>query len=145
MSTKAHNNIILKLGVGIAAKDLFTIKEIGEFMQNTGADKFSNGGFWLYGYESNDCYLSDKFLQSLGYSRDEIKENVEFFYKVANNEHLNIGFEMLNKLIEVKSETSFINYLNYTKKDKSILNVECSGTPLYKDNKPYIILGTHAI
>lgn len=142
MPNKQHNNIILKLGVALASKSLSTIKEIGEFMQNTGSDKFSNGGFWLYSYESNDCYLSDNFLKSLEYKRDEIDENVSFFYKVANKEHLDKGFEMLNKLIENKSESCFVNDLEYTKKSGEVFTVECSGTPLYKDNKPYIVLGT---
>ena len=145
MSTKAHNNIILKLGIALAAKDLSTIKGIGEFMQNTGADEFSNGGFWLYGHESNDCYLSDKFLESLNYDRNEIEEKVDFLYSVADNNHLNKGFEMLAELIKNRSEACFINNLNYTKKDGNILNVQCSGTVMYKNNEPYIVLGTHII
>lgn len=145
MTNKEHNNIILKLGIALASKNLFSIKEIGEFMQETGADEFSNGGFWLYGYESNDCYLSDKFLESLEYKREEIEENVGFFYKVANHEHLDRSFEILNKLIEKKSEFCFVNELDYTKKSGEVFTVECSGTPLYKNNKPYIVLGTHVI
>jgi hypothetical protein len=50
---------------------------------------------------------------------------------------------MLNELIAKKSEACFINYLDYTKKDGDILNVECSGTCLYKNGEPYIVLGTH--
>ena len=49
---------------------------------------------------------------------------------------------MLNKLIENKSESCFVNDLEYTKKSGEVFTVECSGTPLYKDNKPYIVLGT---
>lgn len=145
MPNRQHNNLILKLGIAIASKNLNTIEEIGKLIQETGADDFTDGGFWLYGYDSNECYLSDKFLESLKYTRDEIISNVSFFYKTANNDHLNKGFEMLNELIEKKSESCFINYLDYTRKDGSIFNVECSGTCLYKFDKPYIVLGTHLL
>ena len=145
MSNKEHNNIILKLGITLATKNLFTIKEVGKFMQETSADDFTSNGFWLYSYNSNDCYLSDKFLETIGYNRSEIIENVDFFYKVADNEHLKKGFDMLNELIKVKSEACFINYLDYTCKDGIVLNIKCSGTVLYKNNKPYIVLGTHEI
>ena len=40
---------------------------------------------------------------------EEIEENVGFFYKVANHEHLDRSFEILNKLIEKKSEFCFVN------------------------------------
>lgn len=142
---EAHNNIYLKLGIAIASKIYNNIFEIGKYMQETGADEFTNGGFWLYGYESQDCYLSDKFIKSLGYRRGEITHNVDFFYKIANNDHLNKGFNMLDELIDKKSESSFINYLDYTRKNGSVFNVECSGTVMYKFGEPYIILGTHEI
>jgi|LakMenEpi03Oct11_1017367.scaffolds.fasta_scaffold01073_3 hypothetical protein len=145
MPTKEHNNIILKLGVALASKDLSTIKEIGEFIQNTGSDEFVSGGFWLFSYESKDLYLSNKFLELLDYNRNEVIEKIDFFYKTANHKELEKGFKMLEELIKNKSESCFINTITHTKKDGSILNVECSGTPLYKNNEPYIILGTHKI
>ena len=142
---KIHQNVILKLGAILLMKQSANVVEVGEYLQKTGIDDALTGGFWLYGYNVHDCYLSDKLIESLGYIREEVPPNVDFFYKAAENAHLNKGFEMIDELVAEQSEKCFINYLDYRTKDGETIKVECTGTVIYSFGKPLIVIGTHDI
>jgi len=145
IDTKIHQNVILKLGAILLMKQSANVVEVGEYLQKTGIDNALTGGFWLYGYNAHDCYLSDKLIESLGYIREEVPPNVDFFYKAAENAHLNKGFEMIDELVAEQSEKCFINYLDYRTKDGETIKVECTGTVIYSFGKPLIVIGTHDI
>ena len=145
IDTKIHQNVILKLGAILLMKQSANVIEIGEHLQKTGIDDASTGGFWLYGYNVHDCYLSDKFISSLGYSREEVPHSVDFLYKTAENTRLNKSFEMIDELVTEQSEKCFINYLDYKAKDGETIKVECTGTVIYSFGKPLIVIGTHDI
>ena len=142
---KIHQNVILKLGAILLMKQSANVIEIGEHLQKTGIDDALTGGFWLYGYNVHDCYLSDKLIESLGYTREEVPHSVDFFYEAAENTHLTKGFEMIDGLVAKQSEKCFINYLDYYTKDGKTIKVECTGTIIYSFGKPLVVIGTHDI
>ena len=142
-NVKSHEIIILKLGALLLTKKTLNILEIGSLLQQTDADSMVNGGFWLYGYDDNDVYLSDRFIDSLLYKRDEIIHNVNFFYIVGNKEHLYRGFKMIDDLIKNKSETCFSHNVDYQKKNGDNVTVTCRGSVIYILDKPFCVIGTH--
>lgn len=142
-NVKSHEIIILKLGALLLTKKSLNILEIGKQLQETNADEMVNGGFWLYSYEDNDAYLSDRFIGSLLYDRENITNNVDFFYKVADNVQLNKGFAMIEELIKTKSELCFSHNVDYKRKDEVNLTVTCRGSVIYILDKPFCIIGTH--
>jgi hypothetical protein len=142
---KIHANLVLKMGVILFSTKKQSVSEIGICLNELHSDDLTSGGYWLYDWETNECYYSEKLINSLGYNRCDVQNNTNFFYKVADNEHLNEGFKMIDELVLNKSELSFINDLNYTHKNGSIIKVECSGTVFYKFNEPIIVLGTHIL
>lgn len=140
-----HANFVLKMGVILLSTRIFSVTEIGMSLNKLHSDELTSGGYWLYDWDTKDCYLSDKLIESIGYSRSDVAPSIDFFYKVANNEHLNLGFAMVNDLIDMQSESCFCNKLEYTHNDGHKIQIQCSGTVFYKYGKPVIVLGTHEI
>jgi hypothetical protein len=140
-----HANIVLKMGVILLSNKYSGVMPIGYELNQLHTDSLTNGGYWLYDYNTHECYYSDRFIESIGYERDDIDSTVSFFYKTADNEHLSIGFEMISELVEEKSEICFVNELTYYHSDGRELQIECMGTVFYKEVEPIIVLGTHKI
>ena len=139
-------NIILKMGVVLFSTKQKSVSEIGISLNEIYPDdELTSGGYWLFDWQTNECYYSYNFLNSLGYIKSEVTNNTDFFYKVADNLHLKEGFKMIEELILNKSEDCFVNYLNYTHKNGEIIKIECSGVVLYKNDKPVMVLGAHIL
>ena len=81
-----HTNILLRLHTKLLTNIKKDIHQIGQYLQTTGMDDPINRGFWLYNYQTGECYYSDNFIRSLGYDRSEVKNDVQFFYDTSNNE-----------------------------------------------------------
>ena len=145
MMNKVQANLVLKMGIALFSTKQ-SVTEIGISLNEIYTDDdITSGGFWLYNIQTKECYYSDKFLNSLGYNKKDVANNTDFLYKTADVSALEKGFKMINDLIVSRSESSFINYLDYTHKDGSIVKVECCGTVFYKRNEPIIVFGTHIL
>jgi len=145
VGSNIHANIVLKMGVVLLSTQHQSVLDIGAVLNKAHTDDLTSGGYWLYDWITNECYYSDNFIASMGYDRSEVSNKTDFFYKVANKEHLNHGFDMIYDLIKEMSETCFINELDYTRKNGEIIKIQCSGTVFYKFGEPIIVLGTHKI
>lgn len=139
-----HENIVLKMGAMLLDSRTKTLSELGELLVKSNSDELTNGGFWILEYASGKVYYSPKFCNVLGYDYNEFKDGFDGFNR-GDAEQMQYGMMLINDLIKAKSQDSFINKIDFQKKDLSMIQIECSGTVFYKFDKPYLILGTHKI
>jgi PAS domain-containing protein len=139
-----HEGIVLKMGVALLSSRTNSLQELGELLVETSSDLLPTGGLWLWDHETNEVFYSPKFCEALGYKYKELGTGFDGF-NLANKDHLDHGLDMINKLIETNSNDTFINNIDYTAKDGSIVHIICRGTVFFIHNKPEIILGTHKI
>lgn len=141
---KIHDKIVLKMGVSLFESTSNNVIELGDLLLKLESDKLTDAGFWIWDYVTNEVYYSPKFCEKIGYSYGDFGNDTKGF-DLANKEQMAIGMEMLNNLIDNKSELIFINNIEYTSKDGSIKKFICSGTVFYKDGETKYILGTHKL
>lgn len=137
-STMLRLSIIL---ISNHSDDLF---EIGEKLVIDHCDEIANGGFWVWNHNTNEVYYSPKFCNTLGYEYGELGKGFGGFNR-GNVEQMKNGMDMIQNLINTNSKDTFINYIDFTKKDGSIINIECSGAILFIGEIPFVILGTHKL
>lgn len=139
-----HENIVLKMGAMLLDSRTKTLSELGDLLVKSNSDELTNGGFWVWEYATNKVYYSPKFCNSLGYEYNEFKDGFGGFNR-GDVEQMQYGMTLIQDLINAKSQDSFINKIDFQKKDLSIIHIECSGTVFYKFDNPYLILGTHKV
>lgn len=136
-----NDGVIIKMGVILMSKITNNIQAIGEYLTVSGSDDLTDGGFWLYDYNTLEMYYSNKFKLSLG---EDLKPNYASFARYANIEDLANGHKMVSKLIENNSELFFSNQVRYKNDSENInFTVNCTGAVFYLFGKPKIVLGTH--
>ena len=145
INIKNHAQVILKLGTVLSLQNTDNVIEIGVFLQETGADDLTTGGFWLYKFSDLQCYCSDKFIKVLEYDRKEVETSISFFNRTADIEQLQKGYDLLAELINESSEECFRNVLKYTTKNGIQITVNCIGSVCYKNGEPFLSVGTHSI
>ncbi|MHA1231471.1 MAG: PAS domain-containing protein [Candidatus Helarchaeota archaeon] len=74
----------------------------------------------------------------LGYGRKEIK-NISF-KDLLSEEDINNAFNSIKKIFQDPSKPTLSRY-NLRKKDGTYVKVETEGRLIYRNNKPYAILG----
>jgi len=139
-----HENIVIKIGVSILSTKAATLTELGELLINSKADDLSSGGIWIWQYDSGEVFYSPNFCETLGFEYGELGNDFTGFNR-ADTENLNYGMSLIDKLIESKSNENFINNIKFQKKDGQYIDIQCTGTVLYRYGKPYIVLGTHKV
>lgn len=137
-------NTMLKLKVVLLKDKAQSLVELGKALTNTGCDDYTEGGFWLWNYNNNEVYYSPKFCNILGYEYDELGHGFGGFNR-GNPIQIAYGMKVIDNLIKEHNTDHFVNTISFTKKDNTIINIECSGAVFFIDKKPYIILGTHKI
>jgi hypothetical protein len=91
-------------------------------------------------------YYSPKFKASFGFDEcDEFAPEYSTFTQYANQEDLEKNETLIREVIAAKSEQCFTNKVRYTTRYGLNFTVNCSGTVLYKNNTPIIVLGSHEI
>jgi len=120
------------------------LSQLGKELVELGCDEKTNGGFWLWKYKSNEVYASPKFCKSLGYDYEELGNDFNVF-NIADKSELKIGVDKIKELIGLKSNDTFVNDIHFTKKDGTKILIECNGKVFYREDNPYVILGTHKI
>lgn len=118
--------------------------ELGEKLVSEQCDEISDGGFWVWNHNTNEVYYSPRFCTTLGYSYGELGKGFSGFNR-GNPEQMKMGMALIQNLIDTKSHDTFINVIEFTKKDGSTILIECSGAVLFIDDIPFVVLGTHKI
>ena len=132
------------MGVTLFSKHFSNVIELGEALVSKDSDLISNGGIWIWDYNTNEVFVSPKFCNVLGFEYGELPKDASVF-DIADKEQFAVGYNEINNLIEAKSEGTFINEIKYKSKENIDVDILCSGTIFYKDNKPFYILGTHKL
>ena len=139
-----HDKIVLKMGVYLFEHKVNDIQQLGDKLLEMGSDELTNGGYWIWDYNTNEVYYSPLFCTSLGFDYGDFGTSLEGFYN-SDEEMLSKGMKMIGKLIDEHSHGCFVNDVIYYSKDDKEVMVECSGTVFYKEDKPIYVLGTHKI
>lgn len=135
---------MLKLSVILISNHSDNLFDLGEKLVIEHCDEIANGGFWVWNHNTNEVYYSPKFCNTLGYKYGELGRGFGGFNR-GNVEQMQKGMAMIDKLIAENSKDTFINNINFTKKDGSIITIECSGAILFIGEVPFVILGTHKL
>lgn len=120
---------------------LFTL---GEKLVSEYCDELSDGGFWVWNHKTDEVYYSPKFCTILGYNYGELGKGFAGFNR-GNLKQMKRGIDIIQTLIDTQSHDTFVNIIEFTKKDGGIILIECSGGILFIDNIPFVVLGTHKI
>ena len=137
-------NAMLKLNFMIVSGKAKSLIQLGEGLVSLDSDKYTNGGFWLWDYIANEIFYSPLFCTSLGFEYGELGNGFGGFDR-GNAAQLKVEMDQIKNLVETKSLEIFTNFIDFRKKDNTILKVECRGEVLFLNNEPYVILGTRRI
>ena len=139
-----HENVILKMIVAFNYTEDCNVNCIGEKMVD--CDELTDGGYWLIDAKTKEMYLSDKFLSVFGYDRTYFQSpTYNTLYEFAILEDLQRGEPDLQRLIDKKSQATFVNNVRYKCKDGSLQEVKCSGTVLFVHDEAVLMVGTHEL
>jgi hypothetical protein len=153
MRIEQINIMNAKMNVGILALAIANalvrngekkVCEIGEFICSENEEYLEDGGVWIWEYATGEVFYSTDFCKSIGYEYGELGRGFGGFDK-GDKQHMDRGMKMIEELIAKGSSEPFINQIDFTTKNNTILPVQCIGAVLYKSNKPQYILGTHRI
>ena len=139
-----HEIIVLKMGLALLTVRTKNVQELGELLVQNNSDLLSEGGIWIWEYNTNDVYYSPIFCETLGFEYGHWGNTFDGFNQ-GNKEDFATGVDMINKLIEKGDNGCFVNKIRFTKKDGTEINILCTGTIFFKNGKPDIVLGTHGI
>ncbi len=139
-----HSKIVLKMGVALFESKVNNVAKLGNLLMKQHCDELSNAGFWIWEYENNHVFYSENFCKVLGFEVDDFGNDFTGF-NLADKQQFDFGCDMINKLIEEKSNELFTNKIEYKNKKNDKINIVCSGTVFFKDGKPLCILGTHKL
>ena len=139
-----HQQVVLKMGVALFSGKASSVIELGNILIDNGSDDLCDGGVWIWQINNGQVYYSPKFCNSLGFEYGELGEGFGGFDR-GDAHQMAYGMGLIDELIENKSQSIFVNRIDYFKKDNTILPVLCSGTVFYKYNAPYYIVGTHKL
>ncbi len=135
---------MLRLSILLISDPSDTLFELGEKLVIEHCDDIADGGFWVWNHNTNEVYYSPKFCNTLGYEYGELGSGFGGFNR-GNIEQMKLNMGMIQKLIDKGSKDTFNNYIDFTKKDGSIISIECSGAILFIGEVPFVILGTHKL
>lgn len=139
-----HQQVVLKMGVALFSGKVSSVIELGNILIENGSDDLCDGGVCIWQIDNGQIYYSPKFCNVLGFEYGEFGEGFGGFDR-GNAEQMAYGMGLIDKLIEEKSQSIFINKIDYLKKDNNVLPIICSGTVFYKYNAPFYIVGTHKL
>lgn len=137
------NVLILSLNIILFDNKTENLQELGNVLCKQ-LPHLEEGGLWLWNYQTGEVYYSPKFCETLGYEYKELGTGFAGF-DLADKEQFSKGEKMINDLIENNSIEPYINDITYSTKLGEKKLVQCVGSIFYKDNLPYLILGTHRI
>lgn len=136
---------MLRLSIILISNINYTaLFSLGEKLVAEHCDELSDGGFWVWNHKTNEVYYSPKFCTTLGYDYGELGKGFSGFNR-GNPEQMKIGMDTIQDLIDKRSHDTFVNIIEFTKKDGNIILVECSGAVLFIGDVPFVVLGTHKI
>lgn len=138
------NVLTLSLNIILYDNKVENLQKLGEILCEQTLHQLEEGGIWLWNYQTNEVYYSNNFCKTLGYNYGELGTGFDGF-NLGDEEHMSIGMKMINDLIANHSIEPFINDITYKTKSNGYVNIQCIGAVFYKDNLPYIILGTHKV
>lgn len=121
-----------------------TLFNVGEKLVADHCDEVADGGFWVWNHNTNEVYYSPKFCSTLGYTYGELGRGFGGFNR-GNVEQMKRGLTMIQNLIDTKSHDTFVNAIEFTKKDGSTILIECTGAVVFIEDVPYVVLGTHKL
>ena len=139
-----HDSIVIKFGVQLLWKPNLRVSELGKRLSELKTDEQTEAGFWIWDYNTDECYYSPKFKDYLKFD-DSFPNTSAGFIQNMIEEDLQPGLLKTQMMIESKSKDVFINVVRY-KTPEGIKGVICSGTIIYsKDELPTYVVGTHQI
>lgn len=125
----------------VSTSEMFSI---GEKLVKEHFDEITDGGFWVWNHHTNEIYYSPKFCTTLGFDYGELGAGFSGFNR-GNPAQMKTSLDNIQNLIDTKSHEAFTNTIEFTKKDGSIILIECSGAVVFIGDVPYIVLGTHKL
>jgi beta-mannanase len=141
-----NNNTLLKFTVMIMDNYGLDIMEIGEELVQTGFDKVTDGGFWIWKIKSTKEFYSPLFRESLGYEGEEdFPSTPESWKTTIKKEHLDLAMSNFHSAIEKKDDSIYHQEVIYNKKNGGTIKFIRSGKLLWLGGDFKYILGTHAI
>ena len=150
MTNIAHENIV-KSVLSFVVKQEFgkhlTVLELGKkVVEEYGADKLVNGGIWILDCNKPIEFYSPLFRKNLGYTGEKDFPSVpESWQKAIKPKYINSALPDYHKHIETKGKHPYYLDLVYNTKQGGKIALICSGTALFENNKPTIMIGTHTI
>jgi PAS domain S-box-containing protein len=93
---------------------------------------------YLHDFEGNFLDANDAALRSLGYNREEVSSIT--IKDLLSPDQQQKAYEQIVNILENTGKSEIMEYQLRTKKGNTIV-VEISAAPLYRDGKPYAILG----
>lgn len=138
------NTVTIYLNVMLFDRETKDIQELGKAVCKHNLHNLENGGIWLWEYDTGKVFYSYGFCEALGFEYGELGDGFGGF-DIGDKDDMDRGMGMIQNLIDKKSIDPFINRITYKTKSNNHIDVECGGSVFYKDDKPYIILGTHKI
>lgn len=136
---------MLRLCITLIEKsNIISLFNLGEELIKKHCDEISDGGFWVWNHKTNEVYYSPKFCKTLGYEYGELGVGFSGFH-LGNSDQMKHGMQLIDEIINNNTQDTFVNIIDFTKKDGKIIQIECSGAVLIIENVPYIVLGTHKI
>jgi len=122
------------------------VLKMGEALLRTGADELTNGGFWIWGVDTDVEFYSPKFIKTLGYNPNEVKPTPAFWQNNILPEYLDQAINTVKKHAETMGDTAYHLVVEYEHKNGDIIPILCSGQGVFNDNNELCyLIGSHKL
>ena len=103
-------------------------------------------GIWIWDVKNNLEIYCDKFINSLGHTRDTFPNKPESWQKWIFPEDLELALDNYKKVCDTNGGHDYSQYVRYNHFNQSdVVRVICHGIPIFWQKKglPHIMLGMH--
>lgn len=138
----SHNKALSKLGY-LLSNNQSDVLKMGQDLFDLGFDNITDG-FWIWDINTNVEYYSPRFIDSLGYSKQDCDNTTKFWMDRINKEDLNRAILAFNNHKDDPNSPYFLE-VRYNHKEGKVINILCSGTIVNGDSDNPIMIGTHEI